>query len=262
MTGERRDRRMYDHFSRVSGAYNELRTTDPEPIDTIRGRLGGRGPLRGADIGCGGGRYDLLLLRQIEGLHLICNDVNGAMVEETERYLRSHGIGNFSTLVSDVASLELPEGSLDCILTFNAIHHFDPLLFLSKACRALNSGGQAFIYTRLRSQNARSVWGRFFPGFARVEDRLYELSDVEAWSQAEKDLRLASIDFFRFRRLASLDQLLQRASGRHYSTFSLFAAEEFERSLAGFQERIRKSFVNCDRVEWFDENVIITFRKG
>ena len=72
--------RMHEHFSELSVSYNELRTTDLEPVLYVRERLQGQGEIRAADIGCGAGRYDLLLLQHLPGLHLICTDVNGAMV--------------------------------------------------------------------------------------------------------------------------------------------------------------------------------------
>ncbi len=60
-----------------------------------RERLQAKGKIRAADIGCGAGRYDLLLLQHLPGLHLTCADANGAMVEETARYLKSHEQSSF-----------------------------------------------------------------------------------------------------------------------------------------------------------------------
>ncbi len=53
---------MQGHFATVAGVYREMRTTDEEPILHIRDQLSGRPAVTAADIGCGAGRYDHLLL--------------------------------------------------------------------------------------------------------------------------------------------------------------------------------------------------------
>ena len=253
---------MYDHFSGLAASYNELRTTDLEPVLFLKDVLGGRESVRAADIGCGGGRYSLLLFEHLPDLQLTCNDVNESMLAGTARYLTDHGIENFSTVKADVAHLHLPDGGLDAVLTFNAIHHFDPCLFLNKAARTLTEGGYVFIYTRLQSQNATSIWGRYFPEFAERETRLYRLSDIEGWKDESGSLSMASIIFFRYRRRATLPQLLYQAHGKHYSTFSLYSPAELDRAAVDFERRIRKRFSDPDRVEWSDENAMVVLRKG
>ena len=232
---------MYDHFSEVAASYNDIRTTDLEPVLFIKDTLGERKSVRAADIGCGGGRYSLLLFQHLPGLQLTCNDVNESMVAETARYLADHGVENFSTVKADITNLQLPDGALDAMLTFNAIHHFDPNLFLSKAAKTLTEGGYVIIYTRLQSQNVGNVWGRYFPAFAEKENRLYRLSDIESWKEESGSLRLASINFF---------------------TFSLYSAAEFDRAAVDFKRNIKQRFSDPDRVEWSDENVMIVFKKG
>ena len=63
---------MQDHFTRVSAVYRKVRTTDPEPINHIAQELAGYSSVRAADIGCGAGRYDLLLFDALPGLYLTC----------------------------------------------------------------------------------------------------------------------------------------------------------------------------------------------
>ena len=69
---------MHGHFAKVAGVYRELRTTDEEPILHIRDHLAGRPAVTAADIGCGAGRYDLLLFRHLPNLCLACLDVSRA----------------------------------------------------------------------------------------------------------------------------------------------------------------------------------------
>ena len=253
---------MYEHFARLSTAYNDVRTTDSEPVLYIRDKLQDRESIRGADIGCGGGRYDLLLLKHLPRLHLICSDVNEAMVEETARYLKDHGQNNFTAQRLDASNLRLGDNALDCILTFNAIHHFDPVAFLNQSARALHKAGYIFIYTRLRSQNARNIWGRFFPDFTEKENRLYDLAQVEGWADRIGGLSLETIEFFRFKRTAPLTYLLNQAESKHYSTFSLYSETEFRKGLDVFKRQIERRFRDPERIEWHDENAMLVFRKG
>lgn len=253
---------MYKHFLELSATYNQVRTTDPEPVHYVREVLEHREHIRGADVGCGAGRYDLLLLRELPSLHLTCCDVNEGMLDETARYLNANGASNFQTLRVDASDLRLPVCALDCVFSFNAIHHFDPVVFLERAAKALRSDGYVFVYTRLRSQNARNIWGRFFPRFHDKEDRLYDLSEVEGWAEHLEFLHLEAIRFFRFRRTASLAQLLDKARKKHYSTFSLYAPAEFSRAMEEFQHRLEDHFEDVARIHWVDENVMLVFRKS
>ena len=254
--------RMHEHFSKLSASYNELRTTDVEPVLYVREKLQDQGEIRAADIGCGAGRYDLLMLQHLSGLHVTCADVNGAMVEETARYLKSHGQSNFVARRIDASDLCLPDRALDCVVTFNAIHHFDPVAFLGQAAQALKSSGYVFVYTRLKSQNNRNIWGRFFPGFPEKETRLYDLGYVESWADRWDCLNLETIEFFRFERVAPLERLLDQAAGKHYSTFSLYSADELRKALEIFEARLAEHFTGCDQIKWTDENVMLVFRKN
>lgn len=91
---------MNDHFSRVATLYNDLRTTDSEPIAFIRDRWDGAHNIEAADIGCGAGRYCLTLFQHLDILHLTCLDVNESMLEQASNCLRTAGITNFKTIKS------------------------------------------------------------------------------------------------------------------------------------------------------------------
>ena len=252
---------MYYHFQNLSSFYNELRITDLEPIIFICKKLQNRSNLKGADIGCGGGRYDLLLLKHLPELNLICGDVNEAMIRETNSYLKCHGQKNFSAHCIDASDLKLPKGALDFLSTFNAIHHFEPVEFLNQAGRALKEGGYVFVYTRLKSQNMRNIWGKFFPEFIEKEDRLYDLSQIKEWINKLESLRLETIHFFNFKRVLPLKQLLSQAEKKHYSTFSLYTEVEFDKALKIFKNKIKRNYEDIERVQWGDENVMMLFCK-
>jgi ubiquinone/menaquinone biosynthesis C-methylase UbiE len=246
---------MHSHFSKISTVYNDLRTTDLKPILLIRSKLKNLSHIKAADVGCGAGRYDLLFFRYLQNLHLTCIDINDMMIEETASYLKKNGIVNFKTMKSEAHTIPLKAHSLDCIFTFNAIHHFDFAQFLQKASSVIKKTGYIFIYTRLQSQNKRNIWGRFFPLFLKKEKRLYELHEIESMINSSKSLMIESMKNFQYKRRSTLEQLITRARKRHYSTFSLYSEDELEKSVRSFQKKINNTYSDPETVEWVDENI-------
>jgi 2-polyprenyl-3-methyl-5-hydroxy-6-metoxy-1,4-benzoquinol methylase len=250
---------MYDHFSKVAPSYRDIRTTDIEPISVISGALRGLDEIRVADIGCGGGRYDLLLFQHVENLHLTCVDINESMLEQASDYLRSNQVTNFKTVQARAETFPLEDGSMDGLITFNAIHHSDFVRFVERAAQTVNpDSGRIFIYTRSTTQNSRNIWGEYFPGFAEQETRLHEIEEMEEMIQSADGVRLDTAISFKYGRMASLDELVEKALARHYSTFSLYDEDELDTAIEVFQRNIEDAFDDTDRIEWFDENVLLT----
>jgi SAM-dependent methyltransferase len=249
------------HFSAVAEKYRELRTTDDEPIYYIRGALAGRASIQAADIGCGAGRYDLLLLQLLPNLHLTCVDINAEMLAELSDFLTENGVRHFRTLQSSVEDLALDDSSLDCILSFNAVHHFDFPTFLDKARNAVRPGGRIFVYTRTPEQNTQSVWGRYFPGFAEIETRLFTAAEMERWVAEAPGLHLVATEDFHYDRVASVERLGEQARGKHYSTFDLYEPEAFETALASFVDDVGRAFPDPGRVTWHDENTLLNIER-
>jgi ubiquinone/menaquinone biosynthesis C-methylase UbiE len=255
-------RGMHEHFSRVAAAYNDIRTTDLEPILFIKNMLSSLPRIDAADIGCGTGRYCLQLFRHLDNLHLTCVDFNEAMLKATSRCLQAAGITNFRTIKSLAERVPLAANSMDCIFVFNAIHHFDFVRFLERMSQILKIEGRIFIYTRLRSQNARNIWGRYFPRFLEKENRLHELHEIKEMLKLINSLVVESVKRFRYWRNSTLSQLVHQARSGHYSTFSLYREDEFESALRAFCENIIDNFSSSEKVGWFDENILLVVQKS
>lgn len=250
-------RGMPGHFARLARVYRGMRTTDEAPILYIRDALAGRDRVRAADIGCGAGRYDLLLFRHIPGLHLTCVDMSAEMLGQLSAHLSRAGVADFETIVASLDDLDLAADSFDCVVTFNAIHHFGFPAFIAKAARAIRPDGEIFVYTRTPEQNAGSVWGRYFPRFCEKETRLFRREEMEAWVEDGDGLRLVDVKTFRYARSASLGRLLEQARNRHYSTFSLYSEAEFEDACAAFEAALRSAYADTDNIVWHDRNIML-----
>src|SRR6266851_1938690 len=202
-----------DHFERVAAVYDSLRTTDEAPVRAISQLLPGR-PVTGLDIGCGTGRYTRLLRALLPGgSRLAASDVSAAMLAQ------------------------LRAASLDLVTAFNCVHHFDLGRFLTAAARVLAPGGQLFIYTRTPQQNARTIWGRYFPGFTEHEQRLHSEAAFRHAVRRTDGLTVVATQTFKHPRSSTAGRLRAQAEGRHYSTFSLYPPDELRASIATFLAR-------------------------
>lgn len=253
---------MQAHFRRLAPNYNALRTTDSDPVEYIRDALLDHRSIRCADVGCGSGRYDLLLLRALPQLNLVCCDINRAMLDEAECYLARRGETRYSLRLADAAAFAATDGEFDCIVSFNAIHHFDPVPFLEHAAESLAPGGPVFVYTRLQPQNENTIWGRHFPSFCDRESRLYRYEDIERWTRQTAGIELRHIKEFNYRRRVSLRQLVGLARSRHYSTFEFYSNEELAMAIDRFSDCVRRQYADEDEIEWIDANVMIEFRSS
>jgi ubiquinone/menaquinone biosynthesis C-methylase UbiE len=256
-------KRIHHHFSKIAHKYEDLRTTDLEPIIFIKKKLQNLKRIEAGDVGCGVGRYDAILFHHLKKrLNLTCIDYNRSMLNQLIKNLRESKFEDFKAINASAMALPLISNSLDVIVTFNAVHHFKPLHFLHETSRVLRDNGYLFIYTRLRSQNRRNIWGRFFPEFHEKEKRLYELSEFKGMLKEVPRLILESIEYFKYKRIARLEWLIRQATHHHYSTFYLYGEKEFGQALQKFQRSITIHFKNPDSINWNDENIMFVIRKN
>lgn len=252
-----------DHFRVIAPRYHHLRTTNVEPVAFIARQLKSVPVINAVDIGCGTGRYTTILSQYLRDkaplIH--CIDYSVEMLKQLHLHFAEHGCQVTSAINASAMQLPLKTEALNCVFTFNAIHHFALSEFFSETTRILQHGGYLFVYTRLRSQNSRNIWGRYFPLFTSKETRLYELDELENRVIEIPGLRIKKIQPFQFRRKSNLANLIHRAQNRHYSTFDLYAPDEFEVALQQFSGNLRDSFEDLEDIRWIDENILLIFQK-
>jgi len=246
---------MENHFAEIAPSYEEIRTTDMDPVLSIMSFLSD-GPLHGIDVGCGNGRYTRLLAQHIgQRLNLVATDASQEMLN-----VLAADSPEFQAHCSNAEALPLASGEYDFITTFNAVHHFDIPRFFAEARRLLKPNGLLFIYTRTPAQNAQTIWGKCFPLFNQVETRLRGVGDLLSMA-IDSEFAAADIEIFRYGRAASLQELVRRARSFHYSTFRLIPEENFEGCIGAFERIVREVHADPDRVKWIDGNVLLVFRK-
>jgi SAM-dependent methyltransferase len=239
------------HFERVAAIYESLRTTDEAPVRTIGQFLPGR-PVTGLDIGCGTGRYTRLLRAVLpDGSRLAASDVSAAMLAQLKAASQRHA-DEVAPLLAAAEELPLRAASLDLVTAFNCVHHFDLGRFLAAAARVLVPGGQLFIYTRTPQQNARTIWGRYFPGFTEHEQRLHSEDALRGAVRGAGGLTVAATQTFHHPRTSTAERLRAQAEGRHYSTFSLYPPRELRAAIAAFLAALPSR-----EVSWTDEHLLV-----
>jgi SAM-dependent methyltransferase len=239
-----------DHFKLVASVYDSLRTTDEAPVRRIRELLPDS-PLVGLDLGCGTGRYSRLLIDMLpDGSLLAASDPSAAMLAE----LQAGCDGQASVVPLRCTAEELPirTGSLDLITAFNSVHHFDLRRFLAEVARVLRPDGRLFVYTRTPAQNARTIWGRLFPGFAEREQRLHSEATLTDAVHHTRGLQLLHTETFSHARSTTPQRLRAQVEGRHYSTFSLYEPDELRQAIAVFLARLPGP-----QVSWVDEHLLV-----
>ena len=250
------------HFSAIAARYNELRITDPEPVDLMYRSLADMSEVTAADVGCGTGRYMIELMSRLPGrIFVYFIDCSEPMLEQLRADLGLRGISGFDILLSRAEKLPLRDKNLDCMLAFNAIHHFDPSGFLAEARRTIRPGGLLFIYTRFRDQNARGLWGQHFPGFLEKEKRLFDEVQLAEIIGSTPGLAVRDVTHLSFQRVATNAHCLERVRGRHYSTFCFYQPDELEKAIELFELSILDRFGASETLEWVDENVMITVER-
>jgi SAM-dependent methyltransferase len=238
-----------DHFERVAVVYESLRTTDEAPVRRIGQLLPGR-PVTGLDIGCGTGRYTRLLRGLLPGGSLlVAADVSAAMLAQLKAASPALGV---VPLLAAAEELPLRTASLDLVTAFNCVHHFDLARFLVAVARVLRPGGRLFVYTRTPQQNARTIWGRYFPGFTEHEQRLHSEAAVRDAVRRTDGLKMVATQTFQHPRTSTAERLGAQARGRHYSTFSFYTPEELRAAIATFLTRLPSP-----EVSWVDEHLLV-----
>ena len=250
------------HFARVASVYDRYRNTDPDVIDAILDHLPmDRPEIHVADIGCGTGRYSALLTTSMNGaLRLWCCDYSFEMLRECREEL-SDAMRDRLLRVCRVNAGKLPftDQSLDAIVTFNAVHHFDLERFFAESARSLKPGSLLAVYTRTPEQNARTIWGQHFPGFNEKEQRLYPRERLERAVYNIPSLQLEDVRELSHHRIEPSDQLLDRARNFHYSTFALYSPEEFAAAFETFSQKLK--FLGNGTVEHDSDNTLMLIRR-
>lgn len=114
------------------------------------------GSATGADVGCGTGRWAMMVASRVAHLHLV--DVSPKVLAVARKNLR--GQDNVSFHVSSVANIPLPAHSLDFAFSLGVLHHVpDTQAGINSIAEKLKQGAPFLIYLYYALDN-RPSWYR------------------------------------------------------------------------------------------------------
>ena len=185
------------------------------------------------------------------GSRLAAADVSAAMLAQLRAGQDGHAVG-VVPLLAAAEALPMRDANLDVVTAFNSVHHFGLGRFLAAAAVVLRPGGQLFIYTRTPQQNARTIWGRYFPGFTEHEQRLHTQAALCEAIGRVGGLTVTATQTLARLRTSTTERLRAQAEGCHYSTFSFYPAHELRAAIEAFVARLPGPEV-C----WVDEHLLL-----
>lgn len=152
-----------------------------------------------ADIGCGTG----YLLPVLSGCfsHVTGVEPAESMLACAERRIAEHRLGNVSLIRGELASLPLPDASVDLAIAVLVLHHVpQPSEALSELARVVRTGGRLLIVEQQSHENQafyermQDLWWGFAPqelsalcrkaGFAGLHDSRLMTADSSAGADA------------------------------------------------------------------------------
>lgn len=137
----RRQRRTWD--SRVSSWDRHSSPGLQTVADSLLASVVVTSGTRVLDLGCGTGRLSLPLAQR--GAEVLAVDVSPAMVREVQDQARNLGLESLKAMDIPMERLDIPEGSLDLIVSNYALHHLldpDKARLLAQAFKWLRPGGR------------------------------------------------------------------------------------------------------------------------
>jgi SAM-dependent methyltransferase len=213
------------------------------------------------DIGSGTGRYaEAVIETAAAEQSILCHGV----ACDASRFMV--GSGALSTrdarprlnrVLALAEALPFRDAAFDAVLSFNAVHHFGLHAFLAAVACVLRPGGLLIVYTRTPEQNARTVWGKFFPGFAERETRLNSEEDWRSALARRPEFHQATLQVRPWVMRKTLQRLLDQARGRCYSTFSLYTPAEFEEALRTFRRRLIAAYPDPFRITARNHHLLV-----
>lgn len=256
------------HFRLVAAHYRQLRDLDHRTIRYVANLLSKiskpTNKLRLLEVGAGTGRYAEAVIDTAAEHGVVCwgvaCDARKIMVGKGPI---AHGAEiQLSRVVGLAELLPFRVAAFDAVLSFNAVHHFEIDAFLLGVARVLRAGGLLIVYTRTPEQNRRTVWGRFFPGFAERETRLYGGDELRAALAQRPEFYKARLHVRPWTLRKTLSRLVDQARGHCYSTFSLYTPAELEAALEVFEQRLIAAYHDPTAITAQNDHVLIVARRG
>jgi len=231
-------------YEDISNYYDTVRGFGPEYyrgwLDNIfhHGDLEGR--QRVLDIGCGTGRYTVLM-QQRSGRPMVGMDLAAGMLAKAQT--KAGDNVDLRLVRGDAEKMPFKDGSFDAATLILVVHHIEDLEGMADGIqRILAPGGRVLFMTRDHDEIEASYIA-MFPGVLEIDlarfpkvERLEAVLAATGFTNVGHD-REVNPGFSMTR-----EQVMDKVDGRFISTLTLMSDEEFEEAREIFNARLEERY--------------------
>lgn len=234
---------MHVDYSDIARYYDKVRITQPDYLKFWSSKIAQYGCIdknsRVLDIGCGTGRFTLMLSK-ITNAEVHAIEPSEKMLAEAKKKDKNKRI---IWRLGGAEKLPFPKMYFDCVYMTFVFHHIkNRKKALSEMYRVLKQKGRCVIMTTSYGHIRRSPL-YLFPGLAEID--LGRFPSLPEFKKILKNVGFKDvhyhIDRYEKNRYA-IDDYLKRVKSKHVSTLSVLSEKEFERGYNIFEKRLREKY--------------------
>jgi SAM-dependent methyltransferase len=192
------------------------------------------------DIGCGTGRYTVLM-QQRSGRPMVGMDLAAGMLAKARAKTGNHV--DLRLVRGDAEQMPFKDGSFDAATLILVVHHIEDLAGMAIGIqRILAPGGRVLFMTRDHDEIEASYIA-MFPGVLEID--LARFPKVDRLEAVLEDAGFTKVGHHREVNPGfhmTRDQVMDKVDGRFISTLTLMSDEEFREAREVFSSRLEERF--------------------
>ncbi|UCF08631.1 MAG: methyltransferase domain-containing protein [Thermoplasmata archaeon] len=234
-------------YTKIARYYDNVRITSPDYLRFWSSRIMQYGSItersKVLDIGCGTGRFTLMLAK-ISSAEVYAIDPSDEMLSEAKKKDKKKMV---VWRRGGAEKLPFPDEHFDCVYMTFVFHHVkNGRKAISEMRRVLKSKGKCVILT-ISHGHIRSSPLYLFPGARKID-----LARFPTLPELKNMLRRGGfsdvhyhMDRMKSRKMMPINQYLGLVKRKHVSTLTFFDDEEFKRRYRIFKRRLRERYGDC-----------------
>jgi ubiquinone/menaquinone biosynthesis C-methylase UbiE len=225
----------YDAIGDARANYHEVRPLsrfDLEVFGRVHDAIGLRQGLRVLDVGCGTGRFSLLLADAGAKVTGVDKSANMLAVARDDARAATAGVDYVCADAND----KLPHGPFDALTFFFSMHYMQlKPAFWRRLVSSLGRGGTIAVASFPLAHFAQTEHARFFPSIACIDMARFPSIPRLCSLLQDNGFGNVTVNDIEWHEETPAHTLISRTAARYLSTFHLLPAAEFERGLAAMR---------------------------